>query len=301
MWMEVQVARPGVEHRGESDAGAQMPRICGQGHQRSGGGREDQVEEYPAIPVDQEAELLGHGEDDVEVGYGQDVGHAGLDPPALGQGLALWTVSVATRVIDRALIAAGRAHQDASAQTGGAAGPNRPDSLGLLGCPSQRLPRSRETIEDLGDIEGRTLSVLPAAMSGSHGMPSARALAAYAPAVRTEPVQRTLHRLEVFAGDTRVADGRFDGAVTQQHLDDAEVGTSLQKMGGKTVAQSVRRHPLLDAGGVRGPDQSVTHCPRVNPAPRRLAARKKPVPLWPQHPPVLPQRLQKPRRQHHVP
>src|SRR6266851_55152 len=40
--------------------------------------------------------------------------------------------------------------------------------------------------------------------------------------------------------------------VTEQHLDDADVGVLFQQVDGEAVPQRVHRHPLLDPGGLSG-------------------------------------------------
>ena len=42
---------------------------------------------------------MGEGKDTVEIRNGQEVGQGALDPPCLGQGLALGTVTIATRMV----------------------------------------------------------------------------------------------------------------------------------------------------------------------------------------------------------
>jgi hypothetical protein len=49
--------------------------------------------------------------------------------------------------------------------------------------------------------------------------------------------------LETLAGDVRIDLRRRQVAVTKQHLHDAQVGTVIEQMGRKRVAQRVRRAP----------------------------------------------------------
>ena len=61
-------------------------------------------------------DLLRHDEDDVEIGRGQEFGSAILQPLGTGQGLALWAVAIAARVVRDALMAAGIALLDVAAE-----------------------------------------------------------------------------------------------------------------------------------------------------------------------------------------
>ena len=87
-----------------------------------------------------------------------------------------------------------------------------------------------------------------------------------------------------------------------QALDDADVGVLFQQMRGEAGPQRMRRHSLLDAGGLgRGMDGAVelAGCERL----KRIAARKQPAPRQ-QHtqasavPPPGAQQLEQLRRQH---
>ena len=62
---------PGVEHRRDADFSAQMLGIAGKLLQGLGGSLEQQVVEAPLVHADQGIELMGQGEDDVEVGNRQ--------------------------------------------------------------------------------------------------------------------------------------------------------------------------------------------------------------------------------------
>ena len=53
-------------------------------------------------------------------------------------------------------------------------------------------------------------------------------------------------------GYREVTGGGFDPAVSQQHLDDADVGTVFQQMGSEGMAQGVDRDALGNAGAQGG-------------------------------------------------
>ena len=57
---------------------------------------------------------------------------------------------------------------------------------------------------------------------------------------------------------TRVARRRVELVVTEQGLDDADVGTALQKVGREAVAKRMHRHRLADARRLgRGVEQAT--------------------------------------------
>jgi hypothetical protein len=64
----------GVEHRRKAEFRAQVSGVAGKLLQRLSGSLEQQVVEAPLIHADQGIELMGQGEDDVEVGNGQEHG-----------------------------------------------------------------------------------------------------------------------------------------------------------------------------------------------------------------------------------
>src|SRR4029077_12242317 len=65
-----------------------------------------------------------------------------------------------------------------------------------------------------------------------------------------QQVERALDAGDHAGGDTRVARRRLQLVVTQQRLDNSNIGTTLEQVGGEAVAQRVQRHGLLDPGRV---------------------------------------------------
>src|SRR5215471_3851216 len=65
-----------------------------------------------------------------------------------------------------------------------------------------------------------------------------------------EPVERAGHRADRRIGDAGVKGRGVELGMAEQNLDDADVGVLFQQMRGEAVAQRVRRHALLDAGGL---------------------------------------------------
>ena len=92
--------------------------------------------------------------------------------------------------------------------------------------------------------------------------------------------------------------------VTQERLDDSDIGAALQQVGREAVAQRVQRHALLDPGFIgRLVEQSAQLAGGHRLA--QPAARKQPAFLkgrcvieTPTHLPPLPQQIDRLRRQH---
>jgi hypothetical protein len=103
-----------VQHRNVADLGAEMFGIGDDRAQRLGGRLEQDG-------VDDRRDLDRQREDDVEIGYRQELALACGDPVARRLSLAPGTMPVATRVIRDADRAAGLAALDMAAEGGGAA------------------------------------------------------------------------------------------------------------------------------------------------------------------------------------
>ena len=121
MGVEAELLIPGMEHGGAADTQAAMPGIGGDAAQGFGHRPEQDVEDDPAIAEGDGGDLRRQGEDDVEVGHGQDVGGARLAPSVCGETLAGGAVPVAAGVVERMLAPAPVAAVHVPAERGGAA------------------------------------------------------------------------------------------------------------------------------------------------------------------------------------
>src|SRR3979411_2395079 len=65
---------------------------------------------------------------------------------------------------------------------------------------------------------------------------------------RRKAIQRAHDRADHVGGHLRVERGRIERGMAAQHLDKTHIGVLLEQVGGKAMAQCVRRHPLLDLG-----------------------------------------------------
>src|SRR6516225_9804837 len=63
-----------------------------------------------------------------------------------------------------------------------------------------------------------------------------------------QQVERACHLAERVDGDAGVERRRIELLVSEQHLDDADIGLLLQEMGGKAVPQRVNTNTLGNAG-----------------------------------------------------
>jgi hypothetical protein len=147
---------PGVEEGEQADPSAQVAAVGGGFEESLGDGVEEPVVERPGLAPEEGAELLGDGEDQVEVRHRQELGHARLDPACRGQGLALGAVAVTARVVDRMLVAALRAAVEVATQGRRPAGLDRCEDPAVL--PAERLPvHVEETLaepaNDVGHLE----------------------------------------------------------------------------------------------------------------------------------------------------
>ena len=105
--------------------GPQVPtqpaRVTPEGVERVPRGLEQEGIEDTGIPLRQGIEGVGQGKHTVEIRDGQEVGQARLDPPRLGERLALGAVAIAARMVPGLIRPAVVALQQVPAQGGGPA------------------------------------------------------------------------------------------------------------------------------------------------------------------------------------
>jgi hypothetical protein len=101
-----QLLAPGVEDGEETQLGAQMFRIGGDGAERRGRGLEQQIVNHCLVLQGQVGNGLGQGKDNVEIDDGQELLLTGGDPAGLGQGLALGAMTIAAGVVGGTLVGA---------------------------------------------------------------------------------------------------------------------------------------------------------------------------------------------------
>jgi len=105
-----------MQHGGEPDAGAEVLGVGRNGDQGLGGDFEQQIMDDYLVLIGDVGDRSRHGEDDMEIGHGQEFGLA-VGQPLLGSsGLTLRTVPVAAGVVGDAQVSAGLAAFDMAAQ-----------------------------------------------------------------------------------------------------------------------------------------------------------------------------------------
>jgi hypothetical protein len=116
-----EVLAPAVQHRDETDPGAEMSGICGDGAQRLGG-RLEQDRVYRRLVLEGDRGDLGRQrEHHVEIGNRQEVVLPRGEPFPAGLSLALGAMPVATGIVGHADRPAGPAALEMAAQFGGPA------------------------------------------------------------------------------------------------------------------------------------------------------------------------------------
>ena len=201
------------------------------------GGVEEQPIQELTVAQGQCTELMGQGEDDVEVGHGQEVGLTFGQPGCPLAPTALGTASVAAGMIVVSDLATVIALRDVPAQLGRAAQCQvlkRLPDMGTLGPTSQ----------ELGSVPPNELT--QASVAGRWALR------------RGQPVERADHLLHSRQGHVRVQGCGPDPMMAQQCLDRAGVDSRFQEMGGMAVAQGVRSDPR-QARGATGPLAGFLH------------------------------------------
>jgi hypothetical protein len=97
--MEMKVLSPGVKHGEQADLRAQMLGIAGDGEERFRYGAEEKIVDCVFVVERNAGDLLGDGEDHVEVFGGQQFGIALLDPPGTCFSLAFGAMPVAAGAV----------------------------------------------------------------------------------------------------------------------------------------------------------------------------------------------------------
>ena len=210
---------PGVEDGEETDLGAEVAGVGGNGAERLGNGPEEETVDDGLVLGGYLGDRRRDGEDDVEVLGGQQVRPAPFEPRGPGQRLTGRTVAVATGVVPDAAMTAVVALLDVAAEGGGAAlldGRHHPALRRGEGGPGLNPKGVAVAAEDLrhGDRGAR------------HSHRSRDVGGAFRDRPREE-VQRTRGRADRAGGDLQVARGGLQAPMPEQELNRAQVGARL--------------------------------------------------------------------------
>lgn len=153
-----EVLRPGMEDGGEANVGAEMTRVGRDIEEGLGRSMEQEIVEALGIPKEERAEGIGKGEDDVEMGHGEDAGQGALDPLSPFTALAFGAVAIAAGIVGDILrMPARRAGIDVTPEARGAADTQPIKNLAL---PRGGSVLSEVVVsvlsDDIRDLEMRT-------------------------------------------------------------------------------------------------------------------------------------------------
>jgi len=213
MGMMLQLLIPGMEHAEEADFGAEMSGIAGDFEQRFSTGPEQQTVDELLVLQGQRGEPTRKGEDNMDVGGGQEFSAARLEPTVPGAGLTLGTVPIAAGIErDGTIPAAGTLIAMPAQGSGTTALDGRQHLAMLAGEPAtttfdEFLSRHPD---EIGHLQRR-----PAHLCVSRG------LVFLACARQRQRVQRTGGGAEMAARKVEVEGGLFQITVAEQHLDGA--------------------------------------------------------------------------------
>jgi hypothetical protein len=119
--MKLELLVPGVEHTEEADLGSEMSGVTRYFQERFGAGTKQQTIDQFFVLQSQRSQLRGQGEDDMDVGRGEQFAAPGLDPAFTSARLTLWAMAITTAVIrDGGTMSATGAFIDVTAECGGA-------------------------------------------------------------------------------------------------------------------------------------------------------------------------------------
>jgi hypothetical protein len=126
------------------------------------------------------------------------------------------------------------------------------------------LPPSRSMVaEDIRDLQGMT-------SHDRRGLCRRLLLRCQ----RREPIQRAHDRADHVGGHLRIERGRIKPGMSEQNLDQTHIGFLFKQVGGKAVAQCVRRHWLLDRRPIGSGMNGAIELPRRQ-RQQRITARER--------------------------
>ena len=119
MGMMIEFLTPGMEHAEEADFGAEMAGIARHFEQRFGTGPEQEIVDDLLVLQGQRGEPTRKGEDDMDVGGGQEFAAPRLQPTVASGGLTLGTVPIPAGIVGVGTIPAAETPITVPAQSSG--------------------------------------------------------------------------------------------------------------------------------------------------------------------------------------
>jgi hypothetical protein len=246
MRMVLQVLAPGMEHADETDLGAEMARVGGDRAQRFGC-RPEQDRVHRRLVL--EGDLGGRRrqrEDDVEIRHRQQFGLSLGQPCRTRWALAFRAMTVATRIL-------GNADQAAVGTTLGTATE--------LSCPA-RLDRAHDAALCSAKMTGTRLTIrLAVAAEDVRHLQSGygRFGSGRRDAFQLEPVERADRVADRRGSDLGIAGCGRQVAMTEQHLDRADIGAGFEQMGGGAYGRSPAYRASLPCERFGTPTAAYSH------------------------------------------
>src|SRR5579859_527960 len=208
MGMQLEFLVPGMEHAEEADFGSEMGGIARNLQQRfCAGAKQQTVDEFPVLEC-QRSQLRRQGEDDVDVGRGQQFTATGRDPAFTRTGLTLRAVPVATAVVgDGGTMSAAAALIDMATESSGATARDGPQDLQMN--PAEPVTVARDEVcscaaNDVGHLEPWPTHLL------FLGRPAF---------LQHQRIQWTGRGMQVPLREVEIASGFFQIVMAQQDLD----------------------------------------------------------------------------------
>jgi len=212
VWVQAEIAGPGVENESEADLGTEALGIAAEGEERVGGGGEEQIEEEATVAAHERPQRGRQSEDDVEVVGVKQALYSSGDPAELGRPLAGGAVAIEAGVVQghlgRALLAA----VEVAAEGGGATALEIAENAILLGREAILLSEAPAVgTEDGGDLQARRTG-WRVRVHDERWLPVGRRLAAISSVayLGCDRVERRAGRGDQAGADVEVAGGGAD-------------------------------------------------------------------------------------------
>ena len=230
----VQLLGPGMQHGQHANRAPDKSPVAGELDDRLGGGGDQHAVAVTLVGTKGRTQLRGHGDDHVEVGGGQDLAAAVVEPQPGLPGVAFGTAAVFAGVVG--------------------------EDLGLAMVAAPQLPA--ESLSAAGDDVGdgpavRSRYRRAVGFEVSAGEPTHHVgQLDHGRGPRSQPGHQLIDNVSELGpdrlGQMGIDQGGGDAAVAEQDLDRAQIDALFEQPGGVAVAQHVRRHPAADAGARGG-------------------------------------------------